>query len=80
MGREAQGAGRNPGMPWKTQSPLIDIDADRDYISDRGDEVWNVLATRRIRNIVLVGVHLNMCVLGGRSACDRWSVAASGWR
>jgi len=56
--------GRNPGMPWKTQSPLIEIDADRDYISDRGDEVWNVLAARRIQNVVLVGVHLNMCVLG----------------
>lgn len=56
--------GRNPGMPWKSQSPLIDIDAEHDYISDRGDEVWNVLAARRIQNVVLVGVHLNMCVLG----------------
>ena len=56
--------GRNPGMPWKTQSKLIEIDADRDFISDRGDEVWNVLESRRIRNVILVGVHLNMCVLG----------------
>ncbi len=56
--------GRNPGMPWKTQSKLIEIDADRDFISDRGDEVWNVLESRGIKNVVLVGVHLNMCVLG----------------
>lgn len=56
--------GRNPGMPWRTQSKLIEIDADRDFISDRGDEVWNVLESRGIKNVVLVGVHLNMCVLG----------------
>ncbi len=56
--------GRNPGMPWKTQSKLIEIDADRDFISDRGDEVWNVIESRGIKNVILVGVHLNMCVLG----------------
>ena len=56
--------GRNPGMPWKIQSKLIEIDADRDFISDRGDEVWNVLEAREIKNVILVGVHLNMCVLG----------------
>ncbi len=56
--------GRNPGMPWKSQSKLIEIDADRDFISDRGDEVWNVLASRGVKNVILVGVHLNMCVLG----------------
>jgi nicotinamidase-related amidase len=56
--------GRNPGMPWKTQSKLIEIDADRDFISDKGDEVWNVLESRGIKNVILVGVHLNMCVLG----------------
>jgi sugar lactone lactonase YvrE/nicotinamidase-related amidase/type 1 glutamine amidotransferase len=56
--------GRNPGTPWKTQSELITIDADRDFISDRGDEVWNVLEARGIKNVILTGVHLNMCVLG----------------
>lgn len=56
--------GRNPGTPWKTQSDLITIDADRDFISDKGDEVWNVLESRGIRNVILTGVHLNMCVLG----------------
>ncbi|MBC8873773.1 MAG: isochorismatase family protein [Planctomycetes bacterium] len=56
--------GRNPGMPWKTQSSMISIDAERDYISDRGDEVWNILEHRGIRNVILTGVHTNMCVLG----------------
>lgn len=56
--------GRNPGTPWKKQSDLIEIDPEKDFISDRGDEVWNVLESRNIRNVILTGVHLNMCVLG----------------
>lgn len=56
--------GRNPGMPWKTQSDMIAIDADKDFISDRGDEVWNVLESRGITHVILTGVHVNMCVLG----------------
>ncbi len=61
---ELTSLGRNPGMPWKTQSSLIEIDADHDFISDKGDEVWNILQWRGIRNVILVGVHTNMCVLG----------------
>lgn len=56
--------GRNPQMPWKKQSDLITIDPAKDYISDRGDEVWNILAQRGIKNVILTGVHTNMCVLG----------------
>jgi nicotinamidase-related amidase len=56
--------GRNPQMPWQAQSPLITIDKDLDFISDSGSEVWNVLQSRRIKNVVLTGVHVNMCVLG----------------
>jgi nicotinamidase-related amidase/type 1 glutamine amidotransferase len=56
--------GRNPKMPWKQQSDLIEIDSDRDYISDKGDEVWSILAARGIDNVILTGVHTNMCVLG----------------
>jgi nicotinamidase-related amidase len=56
--------GRNPQMPWQAQSPLITIDEDVDFISDSGSEVWNVLQSRKIKNVVLTGVHINMCVLG----------------
>jgi nicotinamidase-related amidase len=56
--------GRNPGMPWKKQIDSIQIDADRDFISDRGDEVWNILTDRKIEHVILIGVHTNMCVLG----------------
>ncbi|TWT60585.1 SMP-30/gluconolactonase/LRE family protein [Rubinisphaera italica] len=56
--------GRNPGRPWRKQSPLISIDAECDLISDRGDEIWNALEERGIKNVLLAGVHVNMCVLG----------------
>lgn len=56
--------GRNPKMPWKKQNDMIGIDEEQDFISDKGDEVWNVLKSRKIKNVILVGVHANMCVLG----------------
>lgn len=56
--------GRNPNMPWKRQTDMIEIDADADFISDRGDEVWNILQHRGIHHVILTGVHTNMCVLG----------------
>jgi nicotinamidase-related amidase len=55
--------GRNPKAPWKSQIDVLTI-ADADYISDKGDEVWSILEARGIKNVVLMGVHLNMCVLG----------------
>lgn len=56
--------GRNPRAPWKKQSDLISINSEVDYISDDGVEVWNVLQDQGIRNVILTGVHTNMCVLG----------------
>ena len=56
--------GLNPKAPWKRQHPGLSIDGEKDFISDRGDEVWTVLSTREIKNVILVGVHVNMCVLG----------------
>jgi nicotinamidase-related amidase len=35
-----------------------------DAITDNGQETFNLLAARGIDNVILVGVHLNMCVLG----------------
>ncbi len=61
---ELERMGRNPKMPWKMQSALVPIDAAADFISDNGAEVARVLAARGIRHVMLVGVHLNMCVLG----------------
>ena len=61
---ELKALGRNPGLPWKSQNAGIEIDEQLDFISDKGDEVWNILESRGIKNVILVGVHTNMCVLG----------------
>jgi nicotinamidase-related amidase len=48
---------------WTRQIATIEI-MDGDAITDKGQEVWNLLQARGIDNVVLCGVHLNMCVLG----------------
>ncbi|MBI1913919.1 MAG: isochorismatase family protein [Planctomycetes bacterium] len=55
--------GRNPRAPWKSQIDTLKIHDD-DIISDNGEEIWSVLEQRGIGNVILVGVHTNMCVLG----------------
>ena len=55
--------GRNPKAPWKRQTDLLEI-VDGDFISDNGEEIWSVLEQRGIGNVILLGVHTNMCVLG----------------
>ncbi|MCY2984987.1 MAG: isochorismatase family protein [Planctomycetota bacterium] len=56
--------GRNPKAPWRQQIPTISINSDLDFISDSGNEIWNILESKGIRQIVICGVHTNMCVLG----------------
>jgi len=48
---------------WTRQNPAIDIAA-ADAITDNGQETWNLLTQHGIDNVILCGVHLNMCVLG----------------
>lgn len=59
-----QAAGRNPRAPWLKQTDAISIDQDSDWISDSGPEIWSILESRGVKNIALLGVHTNMCVLG----------------
>jgi nicotinamidase-related amidase len=49
--------------PWTRQTAAIEI-AEDDAVTDDGQEAWNLLAERKIDNVILCGVHLNMCVLG----------------
>ncbi len=63
MGRPAQGQGTEPARAWKAQHAGIKIH-DGDAISDSGVEIWNLLEQRGIDNVILLGVHTNMCVLG----------------
>ncbi len=47
---------------WTRQHPAIKI-AREDAITDSGTEVLNLLDHRGIENVIIMGVHTNMCVL-----------------
>ncbi|MHC4238733.1 MAG: ThuA domain-containing protein, partial [Planctomycetota bacterium] len=51
------------GHPWGKQIGTIEIRGE-DAISDSGVEVWNLFEQRRMQNVIILGVHTNMCVLG----------------
>lgn len=48
---------------WTRQHPALRI-AGEDAISDDGQEIFNYFSERGIGNVVLMGVHTNICVLG----------------
>ena len=47
-------------LPGSTPADIIGYDG----ISDSGQEIYNFLVQEGIDNVVLMGVHTNMCVLG----------------
>lgn len=49
--------------PWTHQTDLIEI-SDNDAISDSGAEIAGLFYKRGIKNVILMGVHTNMCVIG----------------
>jgi len=51
------------GSPWTRQIDAIEINK-ADAISDSGIEIGNLLAERNIDNVIVLGVHTNMCVIG----------------
>lgn len=51
------------GNPWFRQIDLIKIE-DNDAISDSGAELAGLFAKKGIKNVILMGVHTNMCVIG----------------
>ncbi|GAG50812.1 unnamed protein product, partial [marine sediment metagenome] len=51
------------GSPWRSQVDIIEI-RNKDAISDSGVEAWNLLEQHGIDNVIIMGVHTNMCVLG----------------
>jgi nicotinamidase-related amidase len=63
MGCDCQPVKCEIKSPWKRQISTMEI-AEPDAITDNGQETWNLLAERGIENVILCGVHLNMCVLG----------------
>lgn len=51
------------GSPWRRQIEAIEI-APGDAVTDQGREFWNLIASRGIENVIVMGVHTNMCVAG----------------
>ena len=56
--------GRDPKTPWQRQADALRIDQEKDAVSDSGTEIWNLLESKGIQNVILGGVHTNMCVAG----------------
>ena len=53
----------SPPYPWTRQTPRIGI-APEDAVTDSGQELFNLLEQRGIEDVVVMGVHTNICVLG----------------
>lgn len=50
------------GAPWRRQIATIEI-KERDAVTDN-TEAYNLMRQRGITNVIIMGVHQNMCVLG----------------
>src|SRR5262249_29176169 len=48
---------------WTREHPAIEV-AEEDAVTDNGLEVYNLLQQHGIENVIVMGVHANMCVLG----------------
>lgn len=48
---------------WSRQNSALTIDEEKDGISDNGHEVYSALKERGIENLIVMGVHTNMCIL-----------------
>ena len=47
---------------WTRENPLLSIKAN-DVISDNGGEIYSLLEQKGIKNLFVMGVHANMCIL-----------------
>lgn len=48
---------------WSSQVESIGIH-EADFITDKGQEVYNIFQEHGIENLMIMGVHTNMCILG----------------
>lgn len=62
---------------WQCQHPDLLIDIENDLISDDGHEIYSYLQQHGIEQVLIMGVHTNMCVLNRSFAIKqmvRWGV------
>ncbi len=68
--------GEEPYTAWTREHPTLRIAGD-DVISDNGREIYSFLSGKGIRNLLVMGVHTNMCVLNRTFAIKqmtRWGI------
>ena len=66
--------------PWTREHPGITIDETVDVVSDNGRDLYAYYQQRGIRQVLIMGVHTNMCVLNRTFAIKqlvRWGVAVA---
>ena len=69
-------AGETEHRAWTCEHPGLTI-APEDYISDNGQEIYNLLRSRGIDTVFYTGVHVNMCILNRTFAIKqmtRWGI------
>jgi nicotinamidase-related amidase len=62
---------------WQRQHEALLIDQDRDVISDSGPEIYAYIRQQHITQLMIMGVHTNMCVLNRSFAIKqmvRWGL------
>jgi nicotinamidase-related amidase len=73
---DSDGGCQTPGdlehQAWTRENPILSI-APNDVISDNGEEIYSLLRQRGIKNLFLMGVHANMCVLNRTFAIKQMS-------
>jgi nicotinamidase-related amidase len=68
--------GDRPHKAWSRQTQALTI-APGDVISDKGDEIYNVLQQHHIDTVLFMGVHANMCILNrsfGVRQMSKWGL------
>jgi nicotinamidase-related amidase len=69
-------AGDKEHRAWTSENAGLKI-APEDYISDNGQEIYNLLRSRDVRTVFYTGVHTNMCILNRTFAIKqmtKWGV------
>jgi nicotinamidase-related amidase len=62
---------------WTRQIAAIEIDQEKDGISDNGEEIYSFIRPMGIQNLLIMGVHTNMCILNrsfGIKQMARWGM------
>ncbi|HEU0173381.1 MAG TPA: isochorismatase [Blastocatellia bacterium] len=68
--------GDKPHKAWSREIKILTI-APGDVISDKGEEIYNVLRQRNIDTLLYMGVHTNMCILNrsfGIRQMSKWGL------